>query len=491
MRVVICSMVSAVAAILAFSISAEAGYDKFNVAGYWADKAGRKEEAIQLWLQSIQYNESRGDKSSVALNCDNVAQTYRELKNYNQAIAYYRKAAQAWLDVGKQWESANSQFQIARCCYDAKSYQNAEQFFQRALAIYQTASKWQKETLNSKDWIAWSQWQLKKYAEADRTITESLAERSQSGSSSKEKRLALANGYKLQGMCHVMLQNPDFAEVLKKALDIYEKEKDQNSSLGAVYFWLGTGYEISKKYDLAESNYNVAMAAFQKANSTNDIANVTQVIDRVRKKMQMGDSAASDAAQALAAASQVNSAESNGATTPSKTSELDEKVSQLETSLRSAPSAESYGELAVLQLALGNSTATRENADKALQMSLSEEQKQLCIAAMCLAMMKDREIESANTVLARAEKECDHSKWTYPLFAYLKGNQSEAQIDAQPPQQKGVLLSCIGFKKLATGQAEESAKYFSKAAASPSPNDAVSRAWHLAASHLDRQLSGR
>lgn len=154
--------------------------------------------------------------------------------------------------------------------------------------------------------------------------------------------------------------------------------------------------------------------------------------------------------------------------------------------------ADLFTQIAVLQLAQGNSSATRQNADKALSLNPQEETKQLAISALCLAMLKDGESKSASTVLSRAANECDTKIWTYRLLSYLGGTLSEAQLLlGQSAEQKCVSNTIIGFKKLATGQAASAGSNFANASVGFAQAKPVISTWLMAARELDRKFKGQ
>jgi Skp family chaperone for outer membrane proteins len=172
---------------------------------------------------------------------------------------------------------------------------------------------------------------------------------------------------------------------------------------------------------------------------------------------------------------------------------ISDKLRQAQSRAASQPDATAHAQIAILQLAMGDSAAVRQNADKALQMNPTEETKQFAIAALALAMLKDRDDAAARNVLNRAASECNHSIWTYRLLEYLNGTLTDSQLlSGQTAEQKVVSNAIIGFKKLTTGDSAAAATYFANAAAaSPGAGNALISSWHSAAGELKSKLNGQ
>lgn len=158
-------LIIVIASLLLSSNTAAWSYDRYNVGGYWADKAGDKEKALELWKKAVELNEQQKD-SGLPLNCDNVAGVLEELKRDAEAEPYRIKASQWWEKFGKLNAAAYSSHMAGVDQYNQKKYELAEASFRRSHQLYGQVKNATESQCNALHWVGLCQFARGQFSEA-------------------------------------------------------------------------------------------------------------------------------------------------------------------------------------------------------------------------------------------------------------------------------------------------------------------------------------
>ncbi len=292
-------------------------YDKYNVGGYWADKRGDTNKAIELWKKAVELHEAKNDHQ-LPLHYDNLAGVYEEVKKWSDAVTYRKKAGDRWEAEGKFNLAGISIYWAGYDQYTQGQYLESEESFKRSIELLTKAKNVEYWLFNTIRWLGWSQFQQHHYDDALKSVQECLTMRrvylkgktnvllaydldlqsqiqealGKGADAEKSMREAIpifeakepksislhSLYYYLAGHLCVQGKNAEAETILKKAVALVENQKDNTDWQAVILYRLGLVYHAQSKFADAETTYNRAIQLYESLGSkcSGDTAQVYQ-----------------------------------------------------------------------------------------------------------------------------------------------------------------------------------------------------------------------
>ncbi|WP_206486163.1 tetratricopeptide repeat protein [Thalassotalea sp. G2M2-11] len=103
----------------------------FGNLGHVTDKLGKHEEAVSYWLKAITWSEVYGNTQQIAVVRFNIANSYMQLKQYQEAAEHYEKALELALTAQDIVKANMARFRLVQVLIEQDKLCHAKQLFEQ------------------------------------------------------------------------------------------------------------------------------------------------------------------------------------------------------------------------------------------------------------------------------------------------------------------------------------------------------------------------